>query len=52
MTQKEWADKEFQKKLIESGFEPMLGFGPDRGDRYLREESAKWNPMVQKVQGQ
>jgi len=52
VTQKEWADKEFQKKLIESGFEPMFGFGPDRGDRYLREEFAKWNPVVQKVQGQ
>jgi tripartite-type tricarboxylate transporter receptor subunit TctC len=52
VTQKEWADKEFQTKLTESGFEPMLGFGPDRGDRYLREEFAKWNPVVQKVQGQ
>jgi tripartite-type tricarboxylate transporter receptor subunit TctC len=50
-TQKEWADKEFQKKLVESGFEPMLGFGPERSDRYMREEFAKWNPIVQKVQG-
>src|SRR5215468_5571707 len=51
-TQKEWADKEFQKKLVESGFEPMLGFGPARSDQYLREEFAKWNPVVQRVQGQ
>jgi tripartite-type tricarboxylate transporter receptor subunit TctC len=51
VTQKEWADKEFQKKLVESGFEPMLGYGPDRSDQYLREEFAKWNPIVQKVQG-
>jgi tripartite-type tricarboxylate transporter receptor subunit TctC len=50
-TQKEWADKAFQKKLVASGFEPLLGYGPERGDRYLREEFAKWGPVVQKVQG-
>jgi tripartite-type tricarboxylate transporter receptor subunit TctC len=52
VTQTAWADKTFQKKLIESGFEPMLGFGPERSDRYLKEEFAKWNPVVQKVLGQ
>jgi tripartite-type tricarboxylate transporter receptor subunit TctC len=52
VTQKEWSDKEFQKKLVASGFEPILGYGPERGDQYLREEFAKWNPVVQKVQGQ
>jgi tripartite-type tricarboxylate transporter receptor subunit TctC len=52
VTQAAWADQAFQKKLIESGFEPMLGFGPERSDRYLKEEFAKWNPVVQKVQGQ
>jgi tripartite-type tricarboxylate transporter receptor subunit TctC len=51
-TQAAWADKDFQKKLVESGFEPMLGFGPERSDGYLKEEFAKWNPVVQKVQGQ
>src|SRR5262245_23179438 len=51
VTQKGWADKDFQRKLGDSGFEPMLGYGPERGDRYLREEFAKWNPVVQKVQG-
>jgi tripartite-type tricarboxylate transporter receptor subunit TctC len=51
VTQTEWADKAFQGKLVESGFEPMLGFGPERSDRYLREEFAKWSPIVQKVQG-
>jgi tripartite-type tricarboxylate transporter receptor subunit TctC len=52
VTQVAWADTAFQKKLIESGFEPMLGFGPERSDDYLKEEFAKWNPVVQKVQGQ
>ena len=51
VTQKEWSDKAFQQKLVASGFEPMLGYGPERGDKYLREEFAKWNPVVQKVQG-
>jgi tripartite-type tricarboxylate transporter receptor subunit TctC len=51
VTQIEWADKAFQAKLIDSGFEPMLGFGPERSDQYLREEFAKWSPVVQKVQG-
>ncbi len=51
VTQKEWADKEFQSKLVVSGFEPLIGYGPERGDRYLREEFAKWSPVVQKVQG-
>ena len=52
VTQKEWSDKEFLKKLVASGFEPLTGYGPERGDRYLREEFAKWSPVVQKVQGQ
>jgi tripartite-type tricarboxylate transporter receptor subunit TctC len=52
VTQTAWADKAFQKKLIESGFEPMLGYGPERSDQYLKEEFAKWSPVVQKVQGQ
>jgi tripartite-type tricarboxylate transporter receptor subunit TctC len=51
VTQKEWADTDFQKKLIDSGFEPMLGLGPEQSDRYLKEEFAKWNPVVQKVLG-
>jgi tripartite-type tricarboxylate transporter receptor subunit TctC len=51
VTQAEWADKAFQAKLTEQGFEPMLGYGPDRSDHYLRDEFAKWGPVVQQVQG-
>ena len=43
--------KEFLKKLVSSGFEPLLGYGPDRSNQYLRDEFAKWHPVVQKVQG-
>jgi tripartite-type tricarboxylate transporter receptor subunit TctC len=51
VTQAEWADKAFQAKLVEQGFEPMLGYGPDRSDQYMRDEFAKWGPVVQKIQG-
>ncbi len=51
VTQQEWADKAFQKKLVESGFEPMLGYGPDKSDQYLKAEFAKWSPVVQKALG-
>jgi tripartite-type tricarboxylate transporter receptor subunit TctC len=51
VTQKEWADRQFQKKLVDSGFEPMLGYGPEKSDQYLKDEFAKWFPIVQKVQG-
>ncbi len=51
VTQASWADKAFLKKLSASGFEPMLDYGPDRANQYLRDEFAKWQPVVQKVQG-
>jgi tripartite-type tricarboxylate transporter receptor subunit TctC len=50
VTQKEWADKAFQKKLLDSGFEPLLGYGPDKSDAYLKAEYAKWGPIVQKLE--
>jgi tripartite-type tricarboxylate transporter receptor subunit TctC len=48
-TQTSWSDKDFQRRLVESGFEPMLGFGPEQADRYLKQEIARWAPIVQKV---
>jgi tripartite-type tricarboxylate transporter receptor subunit TctC len=48
-TQTTWSDKDFQQRLVESGFEPMLGFGPEQADRYLKQEIARWAPIVQKV---
>jgi len=29
----------------------MLGYGPDKSDQYLKDEFAKWGPIVQRVQG-
>jgi tripartite-type tricarboxylate transporter receptor subunit TctC len=49
VTQKAWADKGFQAKLVQSGFEPMLGYGPDKAAGYLKEELATWGPVVAKA---
>jgi tripartite-type tricarboxylate transporter receptor subunit TctC len=48
-TQAGWREQAFQQRLIESGFEPMLGYGPDEADRYLKQEIARWTPIVQKL---
>jgi tripartite-type tricarboxylate transporter receptor subunit TctC len=48
-TQATWSDRDFQQRLVESGFEPMLGYGPEQADAYLKQEIARWSPIVQKV---
>jgi tripartite-type tricarboxylate transporter receptor subunit TctC len=48
-TQQEWADPQFQKRLMDAGFEPMLGYGPEQAERYLAQEFARWNPIVQSL---
>jgi tripartite-type tricarboxylate transporter receptor subunit TctC len=52
VTQTAWGDPDFQKRLVEAGFEPMLGFGPDKADAYLKQEIARWTPIVQTVGSQ
>jgi tripartite-type tricarboxylate transporter receptor subunit TctC len=52
VTQAAWSDADFQKRLVEAGFEPMLGFGPERADAYLKQEIARWTPIVQKIGSQ
>jgi tripartite-type tricarboxylate transporter receptor subunit TctC len=52
VTQAAWSDADFQKRLVEAGFELMLGFGPGRADAYLKQEIARWTPIVQKVGSQ
>jgi tripartite-type tricarboxylate transporter receptor subunit TctC len=52
VTQAAWSDADFQKRLVEAGFEPMLGFGPERADAYLKQEIARWTRIVQKVGSQ
>jgi tripartite-type tricarboxylate transporter receptor subunit TctC len=40
------ADAEFQKPLIESGFEPILDSGPEAAQRLVGEELARWAPVM------
>jgi tripartite-type tricarboxylate transporter receptor subunit TctC len=51
VTQKAWGEKAFQTKLVHSGFELMLGYGPKKAAAYLEEELAKWGPVVRKATG-
>jgi tripartite-type tricarboxylate transporter receptor subunit TctC len=45
-TQTMMADAEFQKPLIESGFEPILDSGPEAAQRLVGEELARWTPVM------
>jgi tripartite-type tricarboxylate transporter receptor subunit TctC len=51
VTQARWTDPDFRKRLIDSGFEPLLGLGPDAAKAYLEREIARWTPIVQDVVG-
>jgi tripartite-type tricarboxylate transporter receptor subunit TctC len=44
------ADKDFQRTLETSAFEPLTDFGPEKTARYLNEELARWTPVL-KVSG-
>jgi tripartite-type tricarboxylate transporter receptor subunit TctC len=37
---------EFQQKLIEDGFEPLLDSGPDQAAQFVPEELARWTPVL------
>jgi tripartite-type tricarboxylate transporter receptor subunit TctC len=51
-TQAAWSDAAFQKRLVESGFEPLLGLGPEQAEHYLRHEIARWTPIIQRIRAQ
>lgn len=46
VTQRAVADKGFQGKLQDAGFESVIGFGPERTTKYLSEELARWTPIL------
>lgn len=45
-TSKAMAEPEFQKLLIQSGFEPIAESGPDQAQRYVRDELARLTPVI------
>ena len=51
-TQAGWADKEFQKKMFEAGFEPVLGAGPAKSKQMIAKEYARWKPAIDAVRTQ
>ena len=46
VTQAAVADKEFQDKLQDAGFETVANFGPERTTKYLSEELVRWTPIL------
>ena len=43
---KRMADKEFQKKLIKAGFEPVTDSGPEQTAKFVQEELVRWTPLL------
>jgi tripartite-type tricarboxylate transporter receptor subunit TctC len=48
-TQTAMADKEFQQKLITSGFEVSQDTTPEKARRFLEDEHARWRPIIQAI---
>jgi tripartite-type tricarboxylate transporter receptor subunit TctC len=48
-TQEVLRDTEFQSRLIQAGFDPVLGLGPREAVRYIAEEYSRWEPIVKKL---
>ena len=37
---------DFQQKLIDDGFEPLSNMGPEKSEKFVREELARWTPVL------
>src|SRR5438874_10924378 len=46
VTHQAMADKEFQRKLITAGFEPVTDSGPEQTRKFVQEELARWTPLL------
>lgn len=46
-SKKVMADADFQRRLIENGFEPILDSDPDQATAYLKNEIARWRPILE-----
>src|SRR5262245_43352799 len=40
------ADKEFQKRLILAGFEPVTDSGPEQTAKFVQDELKRWTPLL------
>ena len=49
LTQAAMADKQFQARLVQIGFEPLTGMTPESSERLFRDEAARWVPIIKAV---
>jgi tripartite-type tricarboxylate transporter receptor subunit TctC len=49
VTQQAMADEPFQNELLRLGFEPVLGFGPDKAAGVFQDELVRWTPILKAV---
>jgi tripartite-type tricarboxylate transporter receptor subunit TctC len=45
-TQAALSDSDFQEKLVKAGFEPLSGLGGEKAKTYVKDEYARWEPIV------
>jgi tripartite-type tricarboxylate transporter receptor subunit TctC len=46
VTQKVMADPDFQKQLLNLGFEPVLGIGGEKATEVFKDELVRWTPIL------
>jgi tripartite-type tricarboxylate transporter receptor subunit TctC len=46
VTQKVMADPDFQKQLLNLGFEPVLGVGGEKATQVFKDELVRWTPIL------
>jgi len=46
VTHQVMADKSFQQKLIQAGFEPVTDSGPGQAAKFIQEELRRWTPVL------
>lgn len=46
LTREITADKDFQNKLVQAGFEPVTDSGPQATANYVHEELVRWTPLL------
>lgn len=40
------SDRDFQSKLVDGGFEPVLDSSPEQAAKYVRDDLVRWAPVV------
>jgi tripartite-type tricarboxylate transporter receptor subunit TctC len=49
LTQDALADKEFQSRLVQIGFEPLVAMGPEKSQQLFHDEASRWAPIIKAV---